>query len=83
MLLAFFSILHGTILFSAGTIEQCLRCTYHAMPGEMAAVVIFAPHLGSAISADCWTRPQYVLRSYREAGNSRLPGNDADIFPGV
>lgn len=31
------------------------------------------------MSAACLTRPQYVLRSYLEAGNSRLPGNEADI----
>jgi hypothetical protein len=37
------------------------------------------PHLGSAICADCFTRPQYVDRSYWDAGRSRLPGNDADI----
>ena len=36
-------------------------------------------HLGSAISADCFTRPQYVLRSYWEAGRSRCPGREADM----
>jgi hypothetical protein len=37
------------------------------------------PHLGSEISAECRTLPQYVLRSYCEVGSSRLPGSDADI----
>ena len=36
-------------------------------------------HLGSAISADCFTRPQYVLRSYWEAGRSRCPDREADM----
>ena len=36
-------------------------------------------HLGSDISADCLTRPQYVERSYWEAGRSRLPGKEADM----
>lgn len=31
------------------------------------------------MAAECITRPQYVLRSYWEAGNSRLPGREADI----
>ena len=38
------------------------------------------PHLGSERSAECRTRPQYELRSYREAGSSRWPGRDADIW---
>ena len=29
--------------------------------------------------AECMTRPQYVLRSYCEAGSSRLPGSEADM----
>ncbi len=33
-------------------------------------------HLGSEMSAECRTRPQYVLRSYCDAGNSRLPGSE-------
>lgn len=33
-------------------------------------------HLGSEISAECFTRPQYVLRSYRETGSSRVPGRE-------
>ena len=40
------------------------------------------PHLGSAISADCLTRPQYVLKSYFDAGKSRLPGSEADMSEG-
>lgn len=32
------------------------------------------------MSAECFTRPQYVSRSYRDAGKSLLPGRDADIF---
>lgn len=39
------------------------------------------PYLGSAMSADCRTRPQYVERSYWDAGKSRFPGNEADILP--
>lgn len=38
------------------------------------------PYLGSAISADCRTRPQYVERSYCDAGKSRFPGKEADIL---
>lgn len=41
--------------------------------------VHICPYLISAISADCRTRPQYVERSYCEAGRSRFPGNEADI----
>jgi hypothetical protein len=37
------------------------------------------PYLGSEMSAECLTRPQYVLKSYLEAGISRLPGNEDDI----
>lgn len=37
-------------------------------------------HLGSAISAECFTRPQYVLRSCWDAGSSLLPGKDADML---
>ena len=37
------------------------------------------PHLGSEMFAECMTRPQYVLRSYCEAGSSRLPGSEADM----
>lgn len=36
-------------------------------------------HLGSDISAECLTRPQYVERSYWEAGRSRFPGKEADM----
>lgn len=36
--------------------------------------------LGSAISADCFTLPQYVERSYCDAGGSLLPGSEADMF---
>jgi hypothetical protein len=39
----------------------------------------YPPHLGSEIFAACRTRPQYVLRSYWEAGSSRLPGIEDDI----
>lgn len=38
------------------------------------------PYLGSAISADCLTRPQYVERSYGDAGKSRLPGREDVIL---
>lgn len=37
-------------------------------------------HLGSDIVAECWTRPQYVLRSYWETGRSRLPGSEDVIL---
>ena len=37
------------------------------------------PHLGSEMFAECMTRPQYVLRSYCEAGSSRLPRSEADM----
>jgi len=36
-------------------------------------------HLGSDMSAECFTLPQYVLRSKREAGRSLPPGNEADM----
>jgi len=36
-------------------------------------------HLGSDMSAECFTRPQYELRSYLEVGSSLLPGSDADM----
>ena len=36
-------------------------------------------HLGSDISADCFTRPQYVERSYCDAGRSRVPGREEDM----
>lgn len=39
-------------------------------------------HLGSAMSAECFTRPQYVLRSWREAGRSLLPGRELDMAGG-
>jgi len=32
------------------------------------------------MSAECFTLPQYVLKSYREAGRSLLPGSEADMF---
>jgi hypothetical protein len=35
---------------------------------------------GSAIWADCSTRPQYVERSYCEAGRSREPGREEDMI---
>src|SRR5271163_4283864 len=54
------------------------RRSHHTRPGEVTPLVV-NPHLGSAICADCFTRPQYVDKSYWEAGRSRLPGNDADI----
>src|SRR5277367_4865630 len=54
------------------------RRSHHTRPGEVTPLVV-NPHLGSAICADCFTRPQYVDKSYCEAGRSRLPGNDADI----
>lgn len=31
------------------------------------------------MSAECFTRPQYVFRSYRETGRSLLPGRDDDM----
>jgi hypothetical protein len=37
-------------------------------------------HLGSDMLAQCLTRPQYVLRSNRDSGSSRLPGIEADIL---
>lgn len=39
-------------------------------------------HLGSAICADCLTRPTYVERSYCDAGRSRDPGSEADMGTG-
>lgn len=36
-------------------------------------------HLGSVMPAVCLARPQYVLRSYCDSGNSRLPGREADM----
>src|SRR5277367_948346 len=54
------------------------RRSHHTRPGEVTPLVV-NPHLGSAICADCFTRPQYVDKSYWEAGRSRLPGNDVDI----
>ena len=36
-------------------------------------------HLGSERFAACRTRPQYVLRSYWDAGRSLLPGREADM----
>lgn len=39
-------------------------------------------HLISAMPAACLTRPKYVVKSYRESGNGRSPGNEADIFYG-
>ena len=40
---------------------------------------VLRPHLGSAMSADCLTRPQYVDRLYWDAGRSLFPGNEADM----
>lgn len=37
-------------------------------------------YLGSHSSAACLTLPQYVLRSYFEAGRSRLPGIEDDMY---
>lgn len=31
------------------------------------------------MAAVCLARPQYVLRSYWDSGNSRLPGREADM----
>ena len=52
------------------------------MPGEEVLHNVSAQvtDLGSAISADCLTLPQYVERSYRDAGSSRHPGNEADML---
>lgn len=38
-----------------------------------------AAHLGSVRPAVCRTRPQYVLRSYRDSGRALWPGSEADI----
>lgn len=38
-----------------------------------------AAHLGSVRPAVCRTRPQYVLRSYRDSGRALGPGSEADI----
>lgn len=46
---------------------------------DMATWSTRVSHLGSAIWADCLTRPQYVLRSYCDAGRSRAPGREADM----
>ena len=50
-----------------------------ALTTTSAQGIVFAhaqlSHLGSDIAAECWTRPQYVLRSYWETGKSRLPGS--------
>lgn len=37
-------------------------------------------YLGSAMSMECLTRPQYEPRSYLEVGGSRWPGKDEVIF---
>ncbi len=56
--------------------------TYHTIPGEEVLRNVSAQltDLGSAISADCLTLPQYVERSYCDAGSSLLPGKEADML---
>ena len=44
-----------------------------------ASTSYFSSHLGSDISTECRTRPQYEDRSYCETGSSRLPGSESDI----
>jgi len=41
---------------------------------------VLMPYLGSERFAECRTRPQYVDRSYWDAGRSREPGSDEVIF---
>ena len=43
------------------------------------AELVYRIYLGSDISAECLTLPQYVLRSYRDTGRSRRPGIEADM----
>jgi hypothetical protein len=44
-----------------------------------ACAKLMMSHLGSERFAACRTRPQYVLRSYWDAGRSLLPGREADM----
>lgn len=51
-------------------------------PARKESFVAQLSHLGSDIVADCFTRPQYVLRSYCEVGRSRFPGSEDVILCG-
>lgn len=64
---------HGQPFSPRGTVSS------HDMIVYVHVYVRSYSYLGSDMSADCFTRPQYVDRSYREAGRSRLPGNEADM----
>jgi hypothetical protein len=55
-------------------VKRCISCSFSAQYDSF-----FLSHLGSAICADCFTLPQYVERSYCEAGRSREPGREADM----
>lgn len=56
--------------------------TYHTIPGEevLYKVSVQVTDLGSVIWADCLTLPQYVVRSYCDAGSALLPGREADML---
>ncbi len=43
---------------------------------------LLSTHRGSVMPAVCFTRPQYVLRSYWDTGRSRPPGSEADMVTG-
>jgi hypothetical protein len=57
---------------------ECRKAERHAPLNRKNRTI--PPHLGSEIFAEWRTRPQYVLRSYCDSGNSRLPGKEADIL---
>lgn len=61
------------------------RSTYHTILGEVVFQIGLdkLTNLGSDMAADCRTLPQYVERSYWEAGGSLLPGREVDILDSV
>lgn len=65
-----------TQLFGLETEQSGTHYAVHYIGKEKLTPRGKVSHLGSETSAQCRTRPQYVLRSYWDAGKSRVPGNE-------
>ena len=78
--LPFYPVCHAAALQAQGHTDPCepLPIVSFSIP-SCAGAKLMMSHLGSDRFAACRTRPQYVLRSYWDAGRSLLPGREADM----
>jgi len=79
--LSLYPVYHAAALQAQGHTDPCRVTLQPSLPQchLRAGAKLMMSHLGSERFAACRTRPQYVLRSYWDAGRSLLPGREADM----